>query len=72
MMYLNDCTICHCQCADKEAEGDTGNGKHFDSNLAETGVDESVHNGNQDDQGKRVDIREEIIGKPIRSHVRGH
>jgi hypothetical protein len=69
--YLNASGISHsCRCKHK-AEEDTSDGAEVDSKSAESGVDEQVHDGDEDDQSDGVDVLQEIVGDTVQLHFRG-
>jgi hypothetical protein len=69
--YLNASGISHsCRCKHK-AEEDTSDGAEVDSESAESGVDEQVHDGDKDNQRDGIDVLQEIVGDAVQLHFRG-
>lgn len=58
---LHDSSPDHSEASSEEASGDPLDGSESDTVLAKSGVDEDVHNGNDDDQGKRIQVGDDIV-----------
>lgn len=55
---------------DDESEGHAGDGAESDAHLAETRVNEMVHDRDENDDGKRVEIIKDIVGHAVRCERR--
>ena len=69
--YLNAGSICHGNGCKHEANEDTSDRTELDSNPAETGVDNQIHDRDENDQSDRIDVLQEIVGDPMIIHNRG-
>jgi hypothetical protein len=68
---LDDCGPDHSGGAGEEPSRDPLDGRELDACFAESGIYENVANGDEDDEGKRVQIREDIVGHAMKSHGSG-
>jgi len=59
---LEDASVKHGERGDEEAEGDAGDGLECEVEFrADEGVDETVHDGDHDDDGDGVDVWEDVV-----------
>jgi len=66
---LKDGGIQHGESGDEETGVDTLDGGEVDSELPETGVDEVVENGDEDDDGDGVQVLDQIVGGSVQGHT---
>lgn len=58
----------HAGAGDDETSSDTLQWGEVESHAAETGVDEAVEDGDEDDQGEGVEVVNDIVGHTIEFH----
>lgn len=68
---LNNCGPDHSGGAGEETSCDPLDWREFDACFAESGIYENVANGDQDDEGKRVQVGEDIVWHAMQSHGGG-
>ena len=61
----------HGEGAEEEAPGDAFQRREADAEPFETGVEEDVGDGDEDDEGDGVDVVDEVVGGPVQFHGRG-
>lgn len=70
-VVLDDGSRDHGERCEDETEGDALNGSEADVCLAKSRVEEVVNNGNEDDEGNRVEVGNDIVGNTITGHSGG-
>jgi len=70
-VMLDDGSGNHRERCKDETEGDALNGSEADVCLAESGVEEVVNDGNEDDQGDGVEVSDDIVGNTVTGHCSG-
>ena len=65
---LDNSGIGHRKRAQKESPGDASDGLEFDPNSSKCRVNETVHDGNEDDEGKGVDVLHDVVGDSVQLH----
>ena len=69
--YLDTSGECH-RCGSKhETEEYTSDRSEMDPNLAETRVYCQIHNGNENNKCKGIDVLQEIVRDPVSFHLTG-
>jgi hypothetical protein len=65
---LDDGSSDHGEGSQEESERDAFDGCKLDTSFAESWVQEVVHDGNEDDQGDGVEIRDDVVGDTVALH----
>jgi mono/diheme cytochrome c family protein len=55
---------------DKSGE-DAADGIEVDFHFSQPGVDDEVEEGNEDDQGNRIEVLQEVVGRAVQCHGPG-
>lgn len=69
---LQDRAVHHRGCAEHEAEPDTRNRADDEAHSPQAGVDEHVHDRDENDKRNGVEVLQKIIRGAIRRHRRRH
>ena len=65
---LDHCAGNHSQGSECETAGDAFDGCKFEACLANRGVDDTVHDGNQNDNEDRIEVRDDIVRDATKTH----
>ena len=68
---LNDSCPDHGQCTKEETTGDSLDGGEVDTGLAKCWVDDRVHDWDQDDQSKGIQVGKNVVGESVQRHNGG-
>ena len=68
---LDEGGVEHGEGGDPEAEDDSVDGREGDLSFAEVGVDETVDDGDEEDDGKGVEVLDQIVGDAVAGHLAG-
>lgn len=68
-VFLQDGGIKHGKTSDKETRVDTLNRSEVDTTLAEEGVDDVIEDRDEDDDGDRIQVLDEIVGRSVEGHA---
>jgi hypothetical protein len=67
-VVLNDCGRDHGKRGDPEAPGDPLDGSEVYLRLAESGIDEEVHDWDEDDQRQGIQIVDQVVWHAVQLH----
>ena len=67
----NGC-VQHRKSGDEETGVDALDGGEVDSHLPKAGVDDSVKDGDEDDDGDGVQVLNQVVGSPVQRHASGN
>ena len=70
-VVLHDAGSNHREGSEEETDGHALDGGKVDANLAETGVDQAIENGDHDDNGDGVKVLDNIVGHTVELHGSG-
>ena len=68
---LDDGGVRHGEGGEEEAPSDARDGFELDADASKEWVDEPVHDGDEDDDGERVDILHDVVGDAVQLHGAG-
>lgn len=66
---LDNGSVGHGTRSKEETEGDSGDGSHLDTDSSQVGVDELLHDGDEDDDGNGVNVLHDIVGDTVGLHL---
>ena len=71
-IVLHDAGCDHTASGDEETGGDTLQRGEVEAHLAETGVDDFIHDGDTDDERERVEVLDDVVWNAVQGHGSTH